>query len=60
MTGTVAGVALWLVIILTTNVLATRSARSCALRSYGTDAAIARCYTDRQLDPPKNFDAITE
>jgi hypothetical protein len=35
----------------------TRDARACALESYGTDRAIAQCYTERNLDPPVNFDA---
>jgi hypothetical protein len=40
-----------------TKALLTRDARTCALESYGTDVDIARCYTDRRLEPPINFDA---
>lgn len=41
-------------------VMVQRDARLCALESYGTDAAIAQCYTDRGLAVPENFDAYTE
>jgi hypothetical protein len=40
-----------------TKALLTRDARACALESYGTDRAIAQCYTERNLEPPINFDA---
>jgi hypothetical protein len=43
-----------------TRKLLTDQARICALESYGTDRAIARCYTDRGLTPPENFDARNE
>jgi hypothetical protein len=37
--------------------LLTRDARACAIESYGTNVDIARCYTDRGLTAPENFDA---
>jgi hypothetical protein len=40
-----------------TRKLLTDQARICALESYGTDRAIARCYTERGLTPPENFNA---
>lgn len=43
-----------------THALLERDARACALESYGTDTAIARCYKDRGLPVPQNFNARTE
>jgi hypothetical protein len=40
-----------------TRKLLTDQARACALESYGTDVDIARCYTERGLTPPENFNA---
>lgn len=34
-----------------------KQAHACAAASYGTDAAIARCYRDNGLEPPANYDA---
>jgi hypothetical protein len=55
--------ALWLALGAAAAVTATTratAARLCALESYGTDVDIARCYTDRGLKPPGNFDARNE
>jgi uncharacterized membrane protein len=40
-----------------THSVMSKQARACALESYGTDVDIARCYTDRGLTPPENFNA---
>jgi hypothetical protein len=64
LTGAAIGALLWVLaagaVLQVQRSLAERDARMCAMESYGTNGNIARCYADRGLPVPGNFDATAQ